>query len=77
MLKVVDVVDGDWQAAGVIVHDETNRAVAHMLVEMPFGGVPGRARRDLRRSRADLRERGGRAELRRPREGQDAPICRS
>jgi 2-oxoglutarate ferredoxin oxidoreductase subunit beta len=25
-LKVVDVVDGDWQAAGVIVHDVTNRA---------------------------------------------------
>jgi 2-oxoglutarate ferredoxin oxidoreductase subunit beta len=39
-LKVVDVVDGDWQAAGVIVHDATNRAVAHMLVEMPFGAFP-------------------------------------
>ena len=39
-LKVVDVVDGDWQAAGVIVHDVTNRAVAHMLVEMPFGPFP-------------------------------------
>lgn len=32
--------DGDWQAAGVIVHDVTNRAVAHMLVEMPFGPFP-------------------------------------
>lgn len=39
-LKVVDVVDGDWQAAGVIVHEESNRAVAHMLVEMPFGPFP-------------------------------------
>src|SRR3546814_1248712 len=39
-LKVVDVVDGDWQAAGVIVHDATNRSVAHMLVEMRFGEFP-------------------------------------
>jgi 2-oxoglutarate ferredoxin oxidoreductase subunit beta len=39
-LKVVDVVDGDWQAAGVIVHDVTNRSVAHMLVEMRFGEFP-------------------------------------
>ena len=39
-LKVVDVVDGDWQAAEVIVHDVTNRSVAHMLVEAPFGPFP-------------------------------------
>lgn len=39
-LKVVDVVDGDWQSVGVIVHDVTNRSVAHMLVEMPFGEFP-------------------------------------
>jgi len=39
-LKVVDVIDGDWQAAGVIVHDVTNRSIAHMLVEMPFGPFP-------------------------------------
>jgi 2-oxoglutarate/2-oxoacid ferredoxin oxidoreductase subunit beta len=39
-LKVVDVVDGDWAAAGVIVHDVTNRLIAHMLVEMPFGAFP-------------------------------------
>ncbi|HEX5536927.1 MAG TPA: 2-oxoacid:ferredoxin oxidoreductase subunit beta [Sphingobium sp.] len=39
-LKVVDVVDGDWEGAGVIVHDVTNRSVAHMLVEMPFGEFP-------------------------------------
>ncbi|KWV96159.1 2-oxoacid:ferredoxin oxidoreductase subunit beta [Erythrobacter sp. AP23] len=39
-LKVVDVVDGDWQAAGVIRHDVTNRSIAHMLVELPFGPFP-------------------------------------
>jgi 2-oxoglutarate/2-oxoacid ferredoxin oxidoreductase subunit beta len=39
-LKVVDVADGDWAAAGVIVHNVKNRAVAHMLVEMPFGEFP-------------------------------------
>ena len=40
-LKVVDVVDDNWQAAGVLVHDKTNRSVAHMLVELPMGeGFP-------------------------------------
>ena len=39
-LKVVDVADGDWQAAGVIVHDPTNKAVAHMLIDMPIGSFP-------------------------------------
>ena len=33
-LVIVDVVDGDWQAADVIVHDVKNRSIAHMLVEM-------------------------------------------
>jgi 2-oxoglutarate ferredoxin oxidoreductase subunit beta len=36
-LTVVNVTDGDWEAAGVIVHDPANRGVAHMLVEMPLG----------------------------------------
>ncbi|MGH6614038.1 2-oxoacid:ferredoxin oxidoreductase subunit beta [Sphingomonas sp.] len=40
ILKIVDVVDGDWAAAKVIVHDQTNRAVAHMLVELPLGTFP-------------------------------------
>ncbi len=40
VLKVVDVADGDWEGAGVIVHDKTNRSVAHMLVEMRFGEFP-------------------------------------
>jgi 2-oxoglutarate ferredoxin oxidoreductase subunit beta len=39
-LKVVDVEDGDWEAAGVIVHDPKNRSVAHMLVEMDLGSFP-------------------------------------
>ncbi len=39
-LKVVDVEGGDWKAAGVIVHDEANRSIAHMLVGMPFGAYP-------------------------------------
>jgi 2-oxoglutarate ferredoxin oxidoreductase subunit beta len=39
-LKVVDVTDGDWEAAGVIVHERKNRSVAHMLVEMPYGSFP-------------------------------------
>ena len=37
-LKVVDVIDGD--VSGVLVHDRTNRGLAHMLVEMPFGAFP-------------------------------------
>lgn len=39
-LKVVDVAEGDWEGAGVIVHNVHNRAIAHMLVEMPFGPFP-------------------------------------
>ncbi len=39
-LKVVGVAEGDWEAAGVIVHNVKNRALAHMLVEMPFGEFP-------------------------------------
>jgi len=39
-LKVVDVADGDWRGAGVIVHNVRNRAIAHMLIEMRFGPFP-------------------------------------
>ena len=39
-LKIVDVVDGDWESAGVVVHDQTNRGLAHMLVELPYGSFP-------------------------------------
>jgi len=39
-LRIVDVTEGDWQGAGVLVHDVANRALAHMLVEMPFGPFP-------------------------------------
>jgi len=38
--RVVDIIDGDWEAAGVLRHDQTNRALANMLVEMPFGEYP-------------------------------------
>ncbi|MEO0500504.1 MAG: 2-oxoacid:ferredoxin oxidoreductase subunit beta [Pseudomonadota bacterium] len=39
-LEIVDIADGDWEAAGVLVHDETNKAVAHMLVEMRHPSMP-------------------------------------
>jgi len=39
-LQAVDVVDGDWQGAGVLRHNVRNRTLAHMLVEMPFGPFP-------------------------------------
>jgi 2-oxoglutarate ferredoxin oxidoreductase subunit beta len=39
-LKVVEVEGGNWEAAGVLVHDPKNRSVAHMLVEMPLQGFP-------------------------------------
>ena len=39
-LKVVEVTDGDWQAAGVLVHNAKSRMIAHMLVELPFGDFP-------------------------------------
>ena len=37
-LTVVEVTDGD--TSGVLVHDQTNRMIAHLLVEMPFGAFP-------------------------------------
>ena len=39
-LQVIEVEGGDWQTAGVLVHDPKNRSVAHMLVEMPMVGFP-------------------------------------
>ncbi len=72
-LKVVDVVDGDWQAAGVIVHDVNNRSVAHMLVEMPFGAFPMALGVHLRRSASPTFDRrGGRAERAKASEGKTA-----
>lgn len=38
--KTVDIVDGDWESAGVMRHDQTNRSLANMLVGMPFGEFP-------------------------------------
>jgi len=34
-LEVADVVGGD--VSKILIHDRTSRALAHMLVEMPFG----------------------------------------
>jgi len=39
-VRVVDVADGDWQSADVIVHNPTNKMIAHMLIDMPFGPFP-------------------------------------
>jgi 2-oxoglutarate ferredoxin oxidoreductase subunit beta len=39
-VRVVDVVDGDWEAAEVIVHHPANKMIAHMLIDMPFGAFP-------------------------------------
>ena len=39
-LEVVDVTDGDWKGAGVLVHDETSRTVAQLLIDMPVIGFP-------------------------------------
>ena len=39
-LEMVEVPDGDWRTAGVLVHDEANRTIAHMLVELPQGPFP-------------------------------------
>ena len=36
-LHPVDVVDGDWEAAGVIVHDQTNHGLAQMLIDFAPG----------------------------------------
>jgi 2-oxoglutarate/2-oxoacid ferredoxin oxidoreductase subunit beta len=39
-LEAVEAADGDWKAAGVLVHDETNKTVARLLIDMPAGSFP-------------------------------------
>ncbi len=39
-LEVAEVADGDWKASGVLVHDETNRAMSQLLIDMPAGKFP-------------------------------------
>jgi 2-oxoglutarate ferredoxin oxidoreductase subunit beta len=41
-LEAVPVSDGDWRTAGILVHDETSRVLAQLLIETPFteGGFP-------------------------------------
>ncbi len=38
--ELVDVAGGDWQAAGVCVHDETSRTMAQLLIDLPEDGFP-------------------------------------
>ena len=72
-LKVVEVVDGDWQAADVIVHDPHNKAVAHMLIDMPFGAFPMALGVIYDDPAPDLRKRGPRAEADRRRQARRPP----
>ena len=40
-LEIVNVEGGDWQAAGVIVHDPSNKGIAQMLIDMEIeNGFP-------------------------------------
>jgi 2-oxoglutarate/2-oxoacid ferredoxin oxidoreductase subunit beta len=39
-LEVVTIGEGGVSADAILVHDETNKAVAQMLIEMPFGPFP-------------------------------------
>jgi 2-oxoglutarate/2-oxoacid ferredoxin oxidoreductase subunit beta len=39
-LEAAAVTDGDWKAADVLVHDETNKTIAQLLIEMPTGSLP-------------------------------------
>jgi 2-oxoglutarate ferredoxin oxidoreductase subunit beta len=39
-LEVVQVVDGKIDGLDVLVHDETDKAIAQLLLEMPFGDFP-------------------------------------
>ena len=74
-LKVVEVDGDDWESAGVLVHDVTNRSIAHMLVELPFGPFPmalgvlyDDPRPTFEEGVADERERGT--------EGKDADLAK-
>ena len=40
VLEVVPVAQQDAQAAGVLIHDETNKTVAQLLLDMEFGAFP-------------------------------------
>jgi 2-oxoglutarate/2-oxoacid ferredoxin oxidoreductase subunit beta len=39
-LEVVSAVDEDLAAADILVHDEKNKLVAQLLIDMPFGDFP-------------------------------------
>ena len=72
------VVDARANPGAVLVHDETNRTLAGLLVALRAAGVPGRARRDPAPARAELREvvlrePADEARAQRPRRGRAAP----
>lgn len=39
-LEVVSISDGNPEVADILVHDETNKSVAQLLIDMPFGNFP-------------------------------------
>ncbi len=39
-LEVAPVTGGDWEAAGILVHDETSKVIAQLLIDMEFGSFP-------------------------------------
>ena len=39
-LEVVPVADQNSIAADILVHDETNKSIAQLLIDMPFGSFP-------------------------------------
>jgi 2-oxoglutarate/2-oxoacid ferredoxin oxidoreductase subunit beta len=39
-LEVVPVADGNVEDLDILVHDETNKSVAQLLIHMPFGNFP-------------------------------------
>ena len=39
-MEIVEVGEAGAEAAGVMVHDETNRTIAQLLIELPLGSFP-------------------------------------
>ncbi len=39
-LEVVEVANGDWKTACVLVHDEKSKTIAQLLIDMPADGFP-------------------------------------
>lgn len=39
-LEIVSVDDGSTEGRDILIHDETDKTIAQLLIEMPFGGFP-------------------------------------